>query len=51
MSELTSKAMLLDAIKLALTKQDGLYFWKGAFVGTTEAAAVKTVVQIEEFVI
>ena len=50
MSELTSIAMLHDSIRLALTKQDGMYFWKGAFVGTTEAAAIKTVVQIEGFV-
>jgi hypothetical protein len=50
MSELTSIAMLHDSIRLALTKQDGLYFWKGAFVGITEASAIRTVVQIEEFV-
>ena len=50
MSELTSIAMLHDSIRLALTKQDGMYFWKGAFVGATEAAAIKTVVQIEGFV-
>ena len=50
MSQPTSFEMLWDSIALALTKQDGMYFWKGAFVGTTEAVAIETVVQIEGFV-
>lgn len=37
-----------ELIELGLVKDEGLYFWKGAFVGTTREAAVGTVKQIEE---
>lgn len=39
---------IAQLIELGLVKNDGLYFWKGAFVGTTKEAAVRTVKQIEE---
>jgi hypothetical protein len=37
-----------ELIELGLVKDEGLYFWKGAFVGATREAAVRTVKQIEE---
>ena len=37
-----------ELIELGLVKNEGLYFWKGAFVGATREAAVRTVKQIKE---
>lgn len=35
-----------ELISLNLVKENGVYFWGRAFVGTTKAAAIKTVMEI-----
>ena len=36
-----------ELIALNLVKENGMYFWGRAFVGTTKAAAIQTVMTIK----
>jgi len=39
-----------ELVELSLVELDGVYYWKGRFVGATKEAAVRKVEQIEESV-
>jgi hypothetical protein len=41
-----TKAEIKELIELNLVKENGMYFWNRAFVGTTKAKAIETVMRI-----
>ena len=41
-----TKAEIRELVELNLVKENGMYFWNRAFVGTTKAKAIETVLCI-----
>ncbi len=41
-----TKAEIRELVGLNLVKENGMYFWNRAFVGTTKAKAIETVLRI-----
>jgi hypothetical protein len=42
-----TKAEMKELIELNLVKENGMYFWNRAYVGSTKQAAIKTVMSIK----